>query len=276
MSVVAELEGRPGRFLFAKGAPLEILERSDRILYRGSAVPLDDSHRARLKGEVDTLAGRGLRILGLAYREVGVSVPTPESGETELVFLGLTAMSDPVRPSVKEAIQSCHLAGIRVLMITGDYPVTAATIARQIGIGDAGSKVVTGAEISEIDDASLKKILSEGEPLFARVSPDHKLRIVSVLNSMGEVVAVTGDGVNDAPALKKADIGIAMGIRGNEVAKEAADMILADDNFGTIVAAIEEGGRSSTTSRSSWPIFSSNRRNVPYIVWMLVPGRLWR
>ncbi|HLE68117.1 MAG TPA: HAD-IC family P-type ATPase [Vicinamibacteria bacterium] len=274
MSVVAELEGRPGRFLFAKGAPLEILERSDRILYRGSAIPLDGPHRARLKGEVDALAGRGLRILGLAYREVAESGEAPPSGETELVFLGLTAMSDPVRPAVKEAIQSCHRAGIRVLMVTGDYPITAATIARQIGIGNAGSRVVTGAEISEIDDASLKKILSEGEPLFARVSPDHKLRIVSVLKSLGEVVAVTGDGVNDAPALKKADIGIAMGIRGNEVAKEAADMILADDNFGTIVAAIEEGRAVFDNIKKFMAyIFNSNPQEMyPYIVWMLVPG----
>jgi len=274
MSVVAELEGRPGRFLFAKGAPLEILERSDRILYRGSAIPLDDSHRARLKGEVDALAGRGLRILGLAYREVAESGEAPPSGETELVFLGLTAMSDPVRPAVKDAIQSCHRAGIRVLMLTGDYPVTAAVIARQIGIGDAGSRVVTGAEISEIDDASLEKILAEGEPLFARVSPEHKLRIVSILKSMGEVVAVTGDGVNDAPALKKADIGIAMGIRGNEVAKEAADMILADDNFGTIVAAIEEGRAVFDNIKKFMAyIFNSNPQEMyPYIVWMLVPG----
>ena len=274
MSVLAELEGRPGRFLFAKGAPLEILEWSRHLLYRGEAVPLDESHRARLKGELDALAGRGLRILGLAYREVGASETLSESGETDLVFLGITAMSDPVRPAVKDAIESCHRAGIRVLMITGDYPITAATIARQIGIGDAGSRVVTGAEISEIDDASLEKILSEGEPLFARVSPDHKLRIVSVLKSMGEVVAVTGDGVNDAPALKKADIGIAMGIRGNEVAKEAADMILADDNFGTIVAAIEEGRAVFDNIKKFMAyIFSSNPQEMyPYIVWMLIPG----
>jgi sodium/potassium-transporting ATPase subunit alpha len=274
MSVVAELEGRPGRFLFAKGAPLEILERSDRILYRGSAIPLDDSHRARLKGEVDALAGRGLRILGLAYREVAEPGEAPPRGETELVFLGLAAMSDPVRPAVKAAIQSCHRAGIRVLMLTGDYPITAAVIARQIGIGDTGSRVVTGAEISETDDASLEKILAEGEPLFARVSPDHKLRIVSILKSMGEVVAVTGDGVNDAPALKKADIGIAMGIRGNEVAKEAADVILTDDNFGTIVAAIEEGRAVFDNIKKFMAyIFNSNPQEMyPYIVWMLVPG----
>jgi sodium/potassium-transporting ATPase subunit alpha len=274
MSVLAELEGRPGRFLFAKGAPLEILERSRLLLYRGEVVPLDESHRVRLKSEVDALAERGLRVLGLAYREAGASDAASESGETDLVFLGVTAMSDPVRPAVKEAIQSCHRAGIRVLMITGDYPITAATIARQIGIGDAGSRVVTGAEVSEVDDDSLRKILSAGEPLFARVSPDHKLRIVSVLKSMGEVVAVTGDGVNDAPALKKADIGIAMGIRGNEVAKEAADMILADDNFGTIVAAIEEGRAVFDNIKKFMAyIFSSNPQEMyPYIVWMLVPG----
>jgi sodium/potassium-transporting ATPase subunit alpha len=274
MSVVVELEGRPGRFLFAKGAPLEILDRSIRILHRGEAVPLDDSHRAKVKDEVDALAARGLRILALAYRELSGSEPGSESGETEFVFLGLTAMSDPVRPAVKDAIQSCHRAGIRVLMVTGDYPITAAAIARQIGIGVAGSRVLTGTEISEIDDASLQRILAEGEPLFARVSPDHKLRIVSVLKTMGEVVAVTGDGVNDAPALKKADIGIAMGIRGNEVAKEAADMILADDNFGTIVAAIEEGRAVfDNIKRFMAYIFNSNPQEMyPYILWMLVPG----
>jgi sodium/potassium-transporting ATPase subunit alpha len=274
MSVVAELEGREGPFLFAKGAPLEILERSDRILYEGRAIPLDHSHRARLKGEVDALAGRGLRILGLAYREVGKSERAPEREERGLVFLGLTAMSDPVRPAVRDAIESCHRAGIRVLMITGDYPVTAAAIARQIGIGDAGSRVLTGAEIEKIDDGALRKVLADGEPLFARVSPDHKLRIVSVLKSMDEVVAVTGDGVNDAPALKKADIGIAMGIRGNEVAKEAADMILADDNFGTIVAAIEEGRAVFDNLKKFMAyVFNSNPQEMyPYIVWMLVPG----
>jgi sodium/potassium-transporting ATPase subunit alpha len=274
MSVVAELDGRPGRFLFAKGAPLEILEQSDRILYRGRALPLDDSHRARLKSEVDALAERGLRILGLAYRDVAESEPAASSGETGLVFLGLTAMSDPVRPAVKEAVGACHRAGIRVLMITGDYPITAAAIARQVGIGDAGSKVLTGAEVAKLADASLEKILAEGEPIFARVSPEHKLRIVSILKSMGEVVAVTGDGVNDAPALKKADIGIAMGIRGNEVAKEAADMILADDNFGTIVAAIEEGRAVFDNIKKFMAyVFNSNPQEMyPYILWMLVPG----
>jgi sodium/potassium-transporting ATPase subunit alpha len=274
MSVVVELEGRPGRLLFAKGAPLEILERCDRILYRGSAVPLDDSHRARLKNEVDALATRGLRILGLAYRDVLESEPAASSQELDLVFLGLTAMSDPVRPAVKDAVGACHRAGIRVLMITGDYPITAAAIARQIGIGDDGSKVLTGAEVSKLDEPSLERILAEGEPIFARVSPEHKLRIVSMLKSIGEVVAVTGDGVNDAPALKKADIGIAMGIRGNEVAKEAADMILADDNFGTIVAAIEEGRAVFDNIKKFMAyVFNSNPQEMyPYIVWMLIPG----
>jgi magnesium-transporting ATPase (P-type) len=272
MSVVAELQGEPGRFLFAKGAPLEILERSTRLLLQGRAVEIGDPDRERLRREVDQLAERGLRILGLAYREA------PEGGseepETDLVFLGLAAMSDPVRPGVREAIASCHRAGIRVLMVTGDYPLTAATIAREIGIGCGKSRIQTGAEISKMDDESLRRILSEGEPLFARVSPDHKLRIVALLKSMGEVVAVTGDGVNDAPALKKADIGIAMGIRGNEVAKEAADMILADDNFGTIVAAIEEGRAVFENIRRFMAyIFNSNPQEMyPYILWMLVPG----
>jgi sodium/potassium-transporting ATPase subunit alpha len=268
MSVAAEIEGRPGRALFVKGAPLEVLERSTGIVYQGKEIPLDEAHRSRVKDEVDELAARGLRILGLAYREGG------SDEEASLVFIGLTAMSDPVRPAVKDAIASCHRAGIRVLMVTGDYPVTAAAIARQIGIGGASSRIVTGAELSHLDDDALRRTLAEGEPLFARVSPDHKLRIVSVLKSLDEVVAVTGDGVNDAPALKKADIGIAMGIRGNEVAKEAADMVLADDNFGTIVAAIEEGRAVFDNIKKFMAyIFSSNPQEMyPYIVWMLVPG----
>ena len=152
------------------------------------------------------------------------------------------ALSDPVRPEVPPAIHACHTAGIRVIMITGDYAFTAASIGRQIGLGqNAPLKTFTGAEVSEMDDDKLRSILAQGETIFARVAPEHKLRIVSLLKQMGEIVAVTGDGVNDAPALKKADIGIAMGLRGNDVAKEAAHMILTDDNFSSIVAAIEEG-----------------------------------
>jgi magnesium-transporting ATPase (P-type) len=183
------------------------------------------------------------------------------------------ALSDPVRPEVPEAIRACHTAGIRVMMITGDYALTASSIAKQIGLTQ-NLQVFTGADVSEMDDNKLRAILTKGETIFARVAPEHKLRIVAMLKQMGEIVAVTGDGVNDAPALKKADIGIAMGLRGNDVAKEAAHMILTDDNFSSIVAAIEEGRAVFDNMRRFMAyIFNHNPLEMyPYIVWLLFPG----
>jgi sodium/potassium-transporting ATPase subunit alpha len=195
--------------------------------------------------------------------------------ETSLVYLGLAALSDPLRPEVAPAIHACHSAGIRVIMVTGDYALTAASIGRQIGLGqNAPLQTFTGAQVSEMDDQQLRNILLRGETIFARVAPEHKLRIVAQLKQMGEIVAVTGDGVNDAPALKKADIGIAMGLRGNDVAKEAAHMILTDDNFSSIVAAIEEGRSIFENIRRFMAyIFNSNPQEMyPYIFWMLFPG----
>jgi len=169
----------------------------------------------------------------------------------------------------------CAAAGIRVIMITGDYALTAVAIGKQIGLGESASlQVCTGAQISEMEDAELLKILARGETIFARVAPEHKLRIVSLLKQRGEIVAVTGDGVNDAPALKRADIGIAMGVRGNDVAKEAARMILTDDNFSSIVAAIEEGRAIFDNIKrfAAYHLNNNPGEMYPYIFWVLIPG----
>ncbi|MBI2359238.1 MAG: HAD-IC family P-type ATPase [Deltaproteobacteria bacterium] len=279
MSVVAKLEGRQQKTVYVKGAPLETLACCDRILAGGVSRPLENADRQRIIAANDALASRGLRVLALAYRD-DPELQTQEAYaaehvENRLVFLGLAAMSDPIRPQVPEAIRACHGAGIRVLMITGDYALTAASIGHEIGLGaNTPLSIFTGAEISEMGDDKVKAILGRGESIFARVSPEHKLRIVSLLKEMGEIVAVTGDGVNDAPALKKADIGIAMGVRGNDVAKEAAHMILTDDNFNSIVAAIEEGRAIFENIRRFMAyIFNSNPQEMyPYILWMLFPG----
>jgi sodium/potassium-transporting ATPase subunit alpha len=278
MSVVVRLEGRGEKLLYVKGAPLETLRECDFFLSDGEPRRLEESERSRIVAENDAMASRGLRVLALAYRddaELQRAADYPsETAERRLVFLGLTAMSDPVRAEVPPAIRACHAAGIRVMMITGDYALTAASIGGQIGLGDgAPLPTRTGAEISEMSDASLRALLARGEIIFARVAPEHKLRVVSLLKEMGEVVAVTGDGVNDAPALKKADIGIAMGVRGNDVAKEAANMILADDDFSSIVAAIEEGRAVfDNIKRFAAYVLNSNPQEMyPYVLWVLFP-----
>jgi magnesium-transporting ATPase (P-type) len=279
MSVVVKLEGRTEKRIYAKGAPLEILECCDRVLSGGEVIPIDEAARQRIQRENDALADEGLRVLAFTYRDdaglEGKSSYEVAVAEKGLIFLGLAAMTDPIRPEVPESIRACHTAGIRILMVTGDYALTAARIARQLGLGrDGPVQTMTGTQISEMSDADLKQSLGAGEPIFARVSPEHKLRLVGLLKEMGEIVAVTGDGVNDAPALKKADIGIAMGVRGNEVAKEAADMILIDDNFSTIVAAIEEGRAVFDNIRrfAAYVLNSNPQEMYPYIFWMLFPG----
>ena len=190
------------------------------------------------------MAHEALRVLGLAYRRLP-AVPDLESdaADPELVWVGLVGMIDPARPEARQAVNQCRRAGIRVIMITGDHPVTAAAVAREVGLIPPGTKshaVITGPELNQMSDPELKEALREAR-VFARVAPEHKLRLVDILKAQGEVVAMTGDGVNDAPALKRADIGVAMGITGTEVTKETAAMILADDNFATLVAAVEEG-----------------------------------
>jgi len=225
-----------------KGAPDELLKRCTRLRDGTNVVPLDDVRRRRILEDVDRLSDAALRTLAVAYRPLspGEEHAPDEHIERELIFVGTVGIIDPPRAEVKVAIRDAQRAGIRVVMITGDHPRTAARIAADLGIAKTGDRVVTGADIETLDDAAFARAVRETS-VYARVAPRHKLRIVDALQAEGHVVAMTGDGVNDAPALKSADIGIAMGITGTEVTKQAAKMILADDNFATIVAAVREG-----------------------------------
>ncbi|MHB9110440.1 MAG: cation-translocating P-type ATPase [Armatimonadota bacterium] len=228
--------------LFVKGAPEQILAFSSRILRDGREMPLTEEERQRLL-EINTeLAGRALRVLAAAYRVLPREQQQADRAlaEHDLVFLGLWGMIDPPRPEAIRAIADAQGAGIRIIMITGDNAITASAIARQVGIAVHGEETISGPELEEMKDEELQQRVRHAG-VFARVAPSHKLRIVGALRANGETTAMTGDGVNDAPALKSADIGVAMGITGTEVAKEAADMVLADDNFATIVRAVEEG-----------------------------------
>jgi magnesium-transporting ATPase (P-type) len=226
--------------LFVKGAPEVILERCNRQqTAEGRPVPLD---RARFAEEADRLASQGERVLAFAWLEdpkVQAGGLGPDDLPNSLVLLGLIGLLDPPRKEAIEAVKECHDGGIRVTMITGDHKITAAAIAKILGIGD-GKTAITGAEIEEMDAATLQERVGTVD-VFARASPEHKLRLVKAIQAKKQIVAMTGDGVNDAPALKKADIGVAMGIKGTEVTKEAAGMILADDNFASIAAAVKEG-----------------------------------
>ena len=226
--------------LLVKGAPEVILENCDRQQTRdGKAAPLD---RERFEKVSDKLASQGERVLGLAWLEnPGVKAGTlgPADLPKNLVLLGLIGLLDPPRKEAIEAVKECHGGGIRVTMITGDHKITAAAIAKMLGIGD-GKTAVAGAEIEEMNEAALQETVRDVD-VFARASPEHKLRLVKAIQANRQIVAMTGDGVNDAPSLKKADIGVAMGIKGTEVTKEAAGMILADDNFASIGAAVQEG-----------------------------------
>jgi len=232
----------PSRYVaVTKGAVEPLVQISTRVWADGRPQPMDDEWRARIRTAHDRLADDGARVLGLAFRLLG---DLPAGGapalEQDLVFVGLIGMSDPPRPEVKNAVATCRQAGIRPVMITGDHPLTAKYVARQLGIGDEDARVVLGQDLQRLSDDELRRMV-DGAAVYARVSPEHKLRVVQALQANGGVVAMTGDGVNDAPALRRADIGVAMGITGTEVSKEAADMVLRDDNFATIVAAVEEG-----------------------------------
>ncbi|HEX9113433.1 MAG TPA: cation-transporting P-type ATPase, partial [Nitrospirota bacterium] len=240
MACINIVDGLP--VAHVKGAPSETLMLCTQVLQNGTVVPLTESLREAIMSANDALAEEGLRVLAVAQRRLAFSEGfTVDNTERDLVFLGLVGMMDPPRPEVPKAMELCRRAGIRVIMITGDYGLTAVAVARKIGLTKKERpNVVTGQELAEISDSDLQALLRE-EAVFARVSPEHKMRIVSSLKASGEIVAVTGDGVNDAPALKKADIGVAMGMRGSDVAKESAAMILTDDNFASIVSAIEEG-----------------------------------
>ena len=228
---------------FVKGSPKEVLQLCTQIVWHGRVIPLTNETRATVMAENDRFARQALRVLALARRDL-----PPKSGsylvegvEQNLTFLGLAAMMDPPRPEVARAIAAFQQAGIRMVMITGDYGLTAESLARRIGMIQGPSpRMITGADLEAMDDDQLAGILNE-ETIFARMAPEHKLRLVAAFQARNEVVAVVGDGVNDAPALRKADVGIAMGVTGTDVAREAADVILTQDNFELVVRAIEEG-----------------------------------
>ncbi len=222
------------------GAPDVVLARCTSERVAGEAYPLTDGRRVEIARRVDRLAGLALRTLAVAYRSApdDVLLPADESVERELTYLGIVGIIDPPRPEARTAIAEAAEAGVRTIMITGDHPATAARIADDLGID--GARVLTGAQLDDLVEERFREAVRDVS-VYARVSPEHKLRIVGALQEEGHVVAMTGDGVNDAPALKAADIGVAMGINGTDVTKEAADMILADDNFATIVAAVREG-----------------------------------
>ena len=229
---------------YVKGAPKKIITLSQMISIDGEPHRFPDDEKEKIIKIHDDLAASGLRILAMAYHDLPSDLDDyhTETVEKDLVFLGMMAMQDPPRPEVKPAVEDCHRAGIRIIMITGDYGLTAQAIAKEVGIVSETCRIIKGKELDQMDDEEVKEVLrGQCNVIFARAVPEHKMRIASILESEDEIVAMTGDGVNDAPALRKADIGVAMGITGSDVAKEAADMILTDDNFATIVAAIKEG-----------------------------------
>lgn len=252
------------RIAYIKGAPKEVLELCTGVYNKGNKEELTNEQRIKIMEANDKYAKNGLRVLAIACRPLSrrdnlpaaLSAYTPELIEQDMTFIGLVVMADPPRPEVAAAVALCHKANIRIIMITGDYGLTAESIAKRIGIVKGEHpRIVSGVELENMPDDELKEAL-KNEVIFARVAPEQKYRVVSNLQEMGHIVAVTGDGVNDAPALKKADIGVAMGISGTDVAKEAADMILTDDNFASIVRAIEEGRA----------VYSNIRKFILYIL----------
>jgi P-type Ca2+ transporter type 2C len=243
MSTVHEDAEKPERLIvFTKGAPDVLVPRCSHELVGGEARPLTDERRQEIRAAGERLAGEALRTLAAAFRSLppdALEREVDDRVEQDLVFLGVVGMIDPPREEAKEAVARAKGAGIRPVMITGDHPQTAAAIARELNITE-DDRAIIGAELEKFDDETLERTVRECS-VYARVDPEHKLRIVDALQKNGDVVAMTGDGVNDAPALKTADIGVAMGITGTDVSKEAADMVLTDDNFASIVAAVEEG-----------------------------------
>lgn len=229
-------------YVFTKGAPDMIIDKCNRIMSARGIIKLDELTKRSITRINDGMANNALRVMGLAFRklETGTYNPNTKNVENDLIFVGLMGMIDPPRKEAIEAVQKCKLAGIKPVMITGDHKLTATAIARELNIFCEGDNVLTGAELDRMSDSQLED-LAPSVSVYARVSPKHKLMIVKVLKKLGHIVAMTGDGVNDAPAVKEADIGVSMGITGTDVTKEASSMVLLDDNFATIVAAVEEG-----------------------------------
>jgi Ca2+-transporting ATPase len=239
---LAELFEEPSPYVsFTKGAVDQMLDVSSRVWVDGRTEPMTDDWRQRIDHANDEMAAQGLRVLGVAYRPLDAppAEAEVESVERELIFVGMISMIDPPRPEVRKAVQTCRTAGIRPVMITGDHPLTALEIAKELGIA-RNDRILTGQDLGRMSVEELEDVV-EDISVYARVSPEHKLNIVQALQNRGHIVAMTGDGVNDAPALRRSDIGVAMGITGTDVAKEAADMVILDDNFATIVSAVREG-----------------------------------
>jgi calcium-translocating P-type ATPase len=282
LKLMSTIDERPGGLtVHTKGAPEAVLARCTAIMSDDSSPrPLRQETRREVASVVDRYASSGLRILAFAARPLRPGAPVPaqrEDAEHDLCFLGLAAMADPPRPEVADAVARCHTAGIRVIVVTGDHPLTAAAISHRlgIGIGTGDGPVVTGAELDRMSEPDLDKLLRSGQELiFARASPEAKLRIADALRAEGHTVAMTGDGVNDAPALRRADIGVAMGLSGTDVAREAATMVLTDDNFATIVAAIQNGRRVYDNIRKFiLYIFAHSTPEIaPFLVFALARG----
>jgi magnesium-transporting ATPase (P-type) len=286
MSTIHPVSGNAGsnKCAYIKGSPKEVLDLCTRYYHDGREVGLDTPLREKIRLANDEYARKGLRVLAVAMRLLTEELELPERLsdytadliEQDLTFLGLMVMADPPRPEVAEAVKKCSQAGIKIIMITGDYGLTAESIARRIGIiYKAQPRIITGVELDAMAEKELQEALS-GEIIFARAAPEQKLRVVTALQELGNVVAVTGDGVNDAPALKKADIGVAMGISGTDVAKEAADVILTDDNFASIVNAVEEGrGVYNNIRKFATYILNSNvSEAVPFIIFLFSRGSI--
>jgi Ca2+-transporting ATPase len=253
MSVIHSFNNQ--KMIFVKGAPEVVLKKCSAYVQNGALKKINPEVLKKLQEQLKTSAAKGMRVLAFAYKRHISSHTKLEHIESDLIFAGFAAMRDPPQPQVKEAVLECQRAGIRVIMITGDNPITAQAIASEVGIYHHGDVILTGSELDSMTSEQLMPIL-DNITVFARTTPKHKLRIVEALQSMGLIVAMTGDGVNDAPALKKADVGVAMGISGTEVAKEAAEMVLLDDNFKTIVSAVREGRT----------IFSNIRKFIYYLL----------
>ena len=260
MSTVNEVGGKT--YVFTKGALETVLPLCVSALHSGRPVLLDDSEKAAIVNAAGGMTDSGLRVIAFAFRETAhtmeghnLTEADDDVLEKDLVFAGLMGLYDPPRPRVAEAVRKCRDAGLRVIMITGDASGTAVAIARQVGLSGREPLVVEGPSMDTMSDAELREALGAGDIIFSRMSPRHKMRVVSVLKDEGEVVAVTGDGVNDAPALRKADVGVAMGLAGTDVAREAADVVLLDDDFATIVDAVDEGRT----------IFQNIRKFITYI-----------
>lgn len=247
-----------GKALYCKGAPETVVPLCSGMLFDGNVRPLSPEWREKIRAAQEDMAGRGLRVLAVAYRMLGADVVPVEQ---DLIFAGLAGLEDPPRQEVPEAIRKCREAGIKVIMVTGDHPHTAVAIAREIGLIQSAAPVVSGDQVRRMSPIQLQLALDTPDIIFARVAADQKMRIVEALKQKGHIVAVTGDGINDAPALKSAHIGIAMGMAGSDVAKEAADMVLLDDNFASIVNAVEEGRA----------VFENIRKFLTYILAHNVP-----